>query len=142
MASHFIPEDSGLCHVEEVLHNPGPSNQRSGTGPNNYRTNLLEALIGSLGDRVSKLQLLWQHVNLSLAEIYADSGDDLYSSPQNQLIASIVADTSDTSTFTKQLICRVSNEKSLDLFTYCSHLKKLTRSLVNPHPPFFVFVRF
>ena len=109
--------------------NKGKIQQKSGTGRNNYRTNLLEALIGSLEYRVSGLQLLWRHVDLCLVELHSRLGDGIWYSDQDQLIATIVADSTNTLTFVKQLICQFSIVENLDMTSYYSPLKKLIAHL-------------
>ena len=119
----------GAGDREEVLLNKGRVQQRSGTGQNNYRTNLLEALVGSLEDRVSGLQLLWRHVDLCLVDLHSRLGDGIWYSDQDQLIATIVADSTNTLTFVKQLICQLSIVENLDMTSYYSPLKKLIAHL-------------
>ena len=81
--SEFIPDYpetlfSALSIVDEtgtkaeVLRFVGGCNQKSGKGQNNYRTNLLEALLGELGSCCRHLQLLWVHVGIYCIEHYAE----------------------------------------------------------------------
>ena len=46
----LLPVANGQGDRADVLRNEGPMEQSSGTGQNNYRTNLLEALLDHLGD--------------------------------------------------------------------------------------------
>ena len=58
----LLPVVNGQGDRADVLRNEGPMEQTSGTGQNNYRTNLLESLLGQLGDEARHTQMLWEHV--------------------------------------------------------------------------------
>ena len=142
----LFPEDHGLMEYpkgfrllrcmngagdrEDVLRNPGGKCQRSGKGQNNYRTNLLEAIIDVTKQQGEKLQLLWQHVDLRAAEIHAELGNGIWYEEQSKVIEEILADTKDVVLdFEKQVMGKITHEVDLSMFDYYVHLKRLLRHL-------------
>ena len=57
-----LPLVNGAGDRADVLRFEGKWSQRSGIGQNNYRTNLLEAILGVLGDEAQYTQVLWECV--------------------------------------------------------------------------------
>ena len=63
-----LPLFNGAGDREEVLREEGKRVQKSGTAQNNYRTNLLEAILGALGEKAKYTQLLWECVCIRCIE--------------------------------------------------------------------------
>ena len=63
-AFSFISWLDNTGALAEVLRNAGQATQRSGRGQNNYRTNLLEAILSELGEHARYTQMLWRHITL------------------------------------------------------------------------------
>ncbi len=65
----LLPHVNGAGDRAAVLRYEGMPHQKSGKGQNNYRTNLLEAIIGDIGRNSARYtQLLWMHVKLFCLE--------------------------------------------------------------------------
>ena len=121
----LMPCLNGAADRDVVLHLQGKTHQRSGTGQNNCRTNLLEAIIGSQGEQVTRLQQLWGHVDLCMGALHSDLGDGIWCADQDELISRMLGDTSEALTSTNCLICQLSSEMNLDMCTYYLYLKRL-----------------
>ena len=63
-----LPLVDGAGDRADVLRCEGKLVQKSGRGVNNYRTNLLEAILGELGDEMRYTQKLWQYVAVRCLE--------------------------------------------------------------------------
>ena len=67
----LLPVVNGKGDRGEVLRNEGQKEQESRKGQNNYRTNLLEALLDNLGGEAQHTQELWKHVAIWCEEYEA-----------------------------------------------------------------------
>ena len=63
-----LPLVNGAGDRADVLREEGKRSHKSRTGQNNYRTNLLEAIIGALGEEALYTQLLWECVCIRCIE--------------------------------------------------------------------------
>ena len=70
----------------EVLRNEGQKDQESGKGQNNYRTNLLEALLDHLGNEAQHTQMLWKHV-----AIWCEEDEASYDLTQGDFIVKLLS---------------------------------------------------
>lgn len=113
----------------EDMIRPGQPIQHSGKGPNNYRTNLLEALLGHLGDRVPTLQQLWEQVHGWVWQQYLEH-EKWWPSDQLCCIQKILDDDTDVTTdVTKHLIRQICRKQDLLFSDYYLMLKKLVEHL-------------
>ena len=84
---------NGSGDREECLRFEGMITQKSGEGQNNYRTNLLEALICVVpAGKASFLQRVWLHVDLCVLEITAALGDPCWLMRQARWIELVMAE--------------------------------------------------
>ena len=85
--------------LQEYLRLEGTHHQKSGRGPNNYRTNLLESIltdVGKIHDNAEcSLALLWQYVNKKIQAYQKNNYDELWSLSQSQLCSRLLHDKTD-----------------------------------------------
>ena len=116
-----LPLVNGAGDREEVLREEGKSIQKSGTGQNNNRTNLLEAIIGALGEDAKYTQLLWECVCIRCIE-----DEESWVLPQRDFIRRIIDDYSHVSNGVLQLASlRTCTELNIDPYNYYPLVKKI-----------------
>ena len=85
--------------LQSRLEEEGTDNQKSGRGPNNYRTNLLESIltdVGKIHDRGQcSLALLWQYVNKKIQAYEKNNYHELWNLSQKQLCSKLLHDKTD-----------------------------------------------
>ena len=85
--------------LQEHLRLEGTDHQKSGRGPNNYRTNLLESIltdVGKIHDRGQcSLALLWQYVNKKIQAYEKNNYHELWNLSQKQLCSKLLHDKTD-----------------------------------------------
>ena len=121
---------NGCGDREEPLRFEGKIYQKSGKGQNNYRTNLLEALLAYIvvPDGMKKyLGLLWLHVLVSVIEI-SDAEPSCWEWSQERWIKYMLAAKSDqqvTADENKVFAVKTCTHLQLDLFHYYPLVLKL-----------------
>ena len=116
-----LPLVNGAGDREEVLREVGKPIQKSGTGQHNYRTNLLEAIIGALGEDAKYTQLLWECVCIRCIE-----DEESWVLPQRDFIRRIIDDYSHVSNGVLQLASlRTCTELNIDPYNYYPLVKKI-----------------
>ena len=100
----------------------GPRKQRSGKGSNNYRANILEALLRSVGqERLRYTQIAWER--LCTIGAYSSGIDD------QEEFAKVAARSSAYTTWQHDLACEVLKEVGLDCNHYFYIVHELTISV-------------
>ena len=110
----------------EILQNEGSKKQKSGTGQNNYRTNLLEAILDHLTTEARNTQELWMHVG-----ILCEEDEESYTMTQGEFIDKLVSQHGNVSCSKGQIAAfDVCYDLNLSTTTYYKHLKKLAGEIL------------
>ena len=122
----ILPLVDGAGDRANVLHNEGKFMQKSGRGVNNYRTNLLEAILGELGDEVRYTQKLWEHVAVHCLEDEAS-----WSLTQRRFIERMLASNEQVTACQRKIASfQTCTELDLDLNAYYISVKKIAGCIV------------
>ena len=122
-----LPLVNGAGDRADVLRVEGKWSQRSGIGQNNYRTNLLEAILGELGDEVRYTQKLWECVAARCLEDEAS-----WSLTQKGFIERMLASNEQvTACQRKTASFQTCTELDLDLNAYYISVKKIASCIVD-----------
>ena len=114
------------CQGEDVLRNECKLVQKSGRGLNNYRTNLLKAILGELGEEARYTQMLWQYVAVRCLEDEAS-----WSLTQGKFIERMLASNEQvTSCQEKTASFQLCTELDLDPNHYYLCVKKIADAIV------------
>ena len=117
----LLPVVDGKGTRAEVLRNEGLKDQESGKGQNNYRTNLLEALLDNLYGEAQDTQKLWK-----LVAIWTQEYEESWDMAQGDFIDWLVSEKGDVVCSEAQLLafdtCR---EFGLEPSAYYKYLKKI-----------------
>ena len=123
----ILPLVDGAGDRADVLRHEGNLVQKSGRGVNNYRTNLLEALIIELGDQVWYTQKLWECVAVRCVEDF----DASWSLTQKGFIVKMLASNEQvTACQRKTASFQTCTELDLDLNAYYISVKKIAACIV------------
>ena len=125
----------GAGDRRDVLRTLGKEKQCSGKGQDNYRTNLMEALIRLLRDEVSYLQLLWQQVDLAICDMRSRLGNDtIMEFSQPKVIRWLLSEQlSDNEKFAKHLAQQATIHADIDLWSYFDYCKKIINYHQDPY---------
>ena len=122
--------------LQEYLRLEGTDHQKSGRGPNNYRTNLLESILTDVGKihefGECSLALLWQYVNKKIQAYEKEDGDAIWKVSQSQLCSRLLHDKEDVDAICSAAYVICDQEK---LWWYPWHeyvSNMLTALLANP----------
>ena len=123
----ILPLVDGEGDRADVLRYEGNPVQKSGRGANNYRTNLLEALIGQLGDELRNTQKLWEYVAIRCLEDH----DASWSLTQKEFIEKMLASKEQgTACQLRTASFQTCTELKLDLNAYYLKVEKIARCIV------------
>ena len=101
--------------------------QKSGRGVNNDRTNLLEAILGELGDEVRYTQKLWEYVAIRCLEDH----DASWSLTQKEFIVRMLASKEQgTACQLRTASFQTCTELNLDLNAYYLKVEKIAGCIV------------
>ena len=122
-----LPLVDGAGDRADVLRHEGNLVQKSGRGVNNYRTNLLEAMLGQLGDEVRNTQKLWEYVAIRCLEDH----DASWSLTQKEFIEKMLASKEQgTACQLRTASFQTCTELNLDLNAYYISVKKIAGCIV------------
>ena len=123
----ILPLVDGAGDRADVLRHEGNLVQKSGRGVNNYRTNLLEAILGELGDEVRYTQKLWEYVAIRCLEDH----DASWSLTQKEFIVRMLASKEQgTACQLRTASFQTCTELNLDLNAYYLKVEKIAGCIV------------